>query len=161
MPAGPRCKYPQSLATWLADRTAGESSILRSGWGQLAPPLQGGRRTQHNLLWITPGPRAAPTVLARVRPNFDNACGRRRVPGGRSRPLTHALRVRAAGGHACQVDARGYEELLPHVREVVDEDLRVKVIDLDTLIEIKRSTGRARDAMVVPVLIALRDRQPR
>jgi len=30
--------------------------------------------------------------------------------------------------------------------------------DLETLIEIKRSTGRARDALVVPLLIAIRDR---
>lgn len=55
-------------------------------------------------------------------------------------------------------DARGYEELLPHSREVADGDLRVRIINLDTLIEIKRSTGRARDAMVVPILVALLDR---
>jgi hypothetical protein len=55
-------------------------------------------------------------------------------------------------------DARGYEELWPHSREIADGDLRVRVIDLDTLIEIKRSTGRSRDALIVPVLEALRDR---
>jgi hypothetical protein len=55
-------------------------------------------------------------------------------------------------------DARGYEELVPHSREIVDGDLRVRVLDLDALIEIKRSTGRQRDALVIPVLIALRDR---
>ncbi len=55
-------------------------------------------------------------------------------------------------------DQRGYDELLPHSREIVDGDLRVRVIDLDTLIEIKRTTGRARDQMVVPILVALRDR---
>jgi len=53
-------------------------------------------------------------------------------------------------------DQRGYEELFAHSREIVDGDLRVRVIDLDTLIEIKRSTGRARDQMVVPILLALR-----
>lgn len=56
-------------------------------------------------------------------------------------------------------DGRGYDELLPHTQLVVDGDLRVRVIDLDTLIEIKRSTGRERDALVVPVLTALRKRQ--
>ncbi|MCE9576159.1 MAG: hypothetical protein K8W52_23625 [Deltaproteobacteria bacterium] len=55
-------------------------------------------------------------------------------------------------------DARAYAELLPRSREIVDGDLAVRVIDLDALIEIKRSTGRARDAMVVPLLIAIRDR---
>ena len=54
-------------------------------------------------------------------------------------------------------DHRGYDELFAHSREVVDGDLRVRVLDLDTLITIKQSTGRARDAMVVPILIALRD----
>lgn len=52
-------------------------------------------------------------------------------------------------------DARGYEELEPHAIEVVDGDLRVRVIDLATLIEIKRSTGRVRDHLVVPILEAL------
>ena len=54
-------------------------------------------------------------------------------------------------------DHRGYHELFAHSREVVDGDLRVRVIDLDTLIAIKQSTGRARDQMLVPILIALRD----
>jgi hypothetical protein len=53
-------------------------------------------------------------------------------------------------------DARGYAELLPHSREVSDQDLRMRVLDLDTLIEIKRATGRAKDALVVPILLALR-----
>ena len=54
-------------------------------------------------------------------------------------------------------DGRGYEELLPHSEVVTDQELTVRVIDLDTLIEIKASTGRARDQIVVPVLVALRD----
>lgn len=53
-------------------------------------------------------------------------------------------------------DARGYDELLPHSIEVQDAGLRIRVIDLETLIEIKRSTGRARDALVVPLLLAIR-----
>jgi hypothetical protein len=58
-------------------------------------------------------------------------------------------------------DARGYDDLVAHTREIVDDDLRVRVIDLDTLIEIKKSTGRARDALVVPLLMAIRDRDAR
>jgi len=53
-------------------------------------------------------------------------------------------------------DARGYDDLLAHSREIGDAELRVRVIDLDTLIEIKRSTGRARDALVLPLLLKLR-----
>lgn len=56
-------------------------------------------------------------------------------------------------------DARGYEDLVAHSLEVVDGALRVRVVDLDTLIEIKRSTGRARDALVLPLLLAIRDRR--
>lgn len=59
----------------------------------------------------------------------------------------------------CQLhDRRGYHELFPHSVDVIDADLHVRVVDLDTLIDIKRSTGRARDQMVLPVLLALRDR---
>lgn len=55
-------------------------------------------------------------------------------------------------------DTRGYDELLPHSHVIADGELRVRVVDLDTLIEIKQSTGRVRDALVVPLLMALRDR---
>jgi hypothetical protein len=56
-------------------------------------------------------------------------------------------------------DARGYDELVAHSIEIADGTLRTRVIDLDTLIEIKQSTGRARDALVMPLLLALRDRR--
>ena len=42
--------------------------------------------------------------------------------------------------------------------EITDDKLRVRVVDLDTLIEIKRSTGRARDMLVVPLLLAIKSR---
>jgi hypothetical protein len=54
-------------------------------------------------------------------------------------------------------DGRGYDELVGHTRSITDEGLAMRVIDLDTLIEIKRSTGRPRDALVIPILEALRD----
>lgn len=56
-------------------------------------------------------------------------------------------------------DARGFDDLAPKALEVKDGDLELLVIDLDTLIEIKSSTGRAKDALVVPILRALRDRR--
>ena len=52
-------------------------------------------------------------------------------------------------------DGRGYEDLAPRSVLMESDELRLRVIDLPTLIEIKQSTGRVRDRMVVPVLIAL------
>jgi len=57
-------------------------------------------------------------------------------------------------------DGRGFDELLPHSEVLVDEDRQVRVIDLVTLIEIKSEAGRARDRLILPVLLALlRDRE--
>jgi hypothetical protein len=53
-------------------------------------------------------------------------------------------------------DARGYDELLAHTREIADGELRLRVVDLETLIAIKSSTGRAKDQLVVGILRALR-----
>lgn len=52
-------------------------------------------------------------------------------------------------------DGRGYEELIEHT-DVIDLDgVELRVIDLETLIEIKASTGRAKDRLVVPILLEL------
>jgi hypothetical protein len=59
-------------------------------------------------------------------------------------------------------DGRGYEELLPHSEVLSDGTRRVRVVDLPTLIEIKTSAGRAKDRLVVPLLLALlREREGR
>jgi predicted nucleotidyltransferase len=59
----------------------------------------------------------------------------------------------------CQLhDGRGYEELLPHTTVLTDGASRIRALDLDTLIAVKASTGRARDKLVLPILLALRDR---
>ncbi|MBW2700400.1 MAG: hypothetical protein JRF33_06235 [Deltaproteobacteria bacterium] len=56
----------------------------------------------------------------------------------------------------CQLhDGRDFEDLLPHTVVMSDGDLRLRVIDLDTLIEIKTQAGRAKDRLMLPVLIAL------
>ncbi|MCC7384384.1 MAG: hypothetical protein IT384_21235 [Deltaproteobacteria bacterium] len=54
-------------------------------------------------------------------------------------------------------DGRGYEELEPSTLVLADADLEIRVIDLETLISIKRSTGRAKDRLLVPILLALAD----
>ena len=59
-------------------------------------------------------------------------------------------------------DGRGYEELLAHSEVATDGARQVRIIDLPTLIEIKTAAGRAKDRIVVPVLLALlreRERQ--
>lgn len=52
-------------------------------------------------------------------------------------------------------DGRGYAQLVGQSDLVDLEGLKLRVLDLPTLIEIKASTGRAKDRLVVPVLLAL------
>lgn len=52
-------------------------------------------------------------------------------------------------------DGRGYDELLPDSVEVSDGDLRLRVLNLSSLIAIKSATGRERDKLILPILIAL------
>jgi hypothetical protein len=48
---------------------------------------------------------------------------------------------------------RRYEDLIPNVVELeIETDLTVKVLDLETLIEVKEETGRDKDRAVLPVL---------
>lgn len=55
----------------------------------------------------------------------------------------------------CELDeGRGYEELLPHSELVVDEGRPLRVLDLPTLIEVKTRAARAKDRIVLPVLVA-------
>jgi hypothetical protein len=53
------------------------------------------------------------------------------------------------------IDGRGFEELVSHSESIVDEGAEFLVVDLPTLIEIKTKTGRAKDRLMLPVLIAL------
>lgn len=52
-------------------------------------------------------------------------------------------------------DGRGYGELLGHSEEFADGTLRLKVLDLETLVHVKTAAGRAKDRIAVPILIAL------
>jgi hypothetical protein len=52
-------------------------------------------------------------------------------------------------------DGRGWDELQGNSMTMGDQTLRVHVLDLPTLIEIKSSLGRAKDRLVLPVLLAL------
>ena len=49
-------------------------------------------------------------------------------------------------------------ELLPHTQLLADGPSQIRVLDLETLIAVKAAAGRARDKLVLPILLALRDR---
>jgi len=53
------------------------------------------------------------------------------------------------------IDGRGFEELVSHSESIKDEGAEFLVVDLPTLIELKTKTGRAKDRLMLPVLVAL------
>ena len=58
-------------------------------------------------------------------------------------------------------DGRGFEELLANSVVLEDEGLVLRVLDLPTLIEVKATANRAKDRLVLPILLALLgERQP-
>ena len=55
----------------------------------------------------------------------------------------------------CEISGRrGYEELLPHTTDVDTFGMRLKVLDLPTLIQVKSEAGRPKDLLMIPILIA-------
>lgn len=52
---------------------------------------------------------------------------------------------------------RGYEDLLAHSDDMRVGAITIKVIDLDTLIELKEETGRDKDVAVLAILKRTRD----
>ena len=52
-------------------------------------------------------------------------------------------------------DGRGYDELYDHTDVVEDGDTRIRILDLPTLIDVKAGIGRAKDRLVLPILLAL------
>jgi hypothetical protein len=49
-------------------------------------------------------------------------------------------------------DGRGYEELFPHTVEYQVDHLKIRLLDLPTLIDIKKETGRNKDKAMLPIL---------
>jgi predicted nucleotidyltransferase len=102
-------------------------------------------------------------VLSRLEARVVDPAGRDLKPehaalsgSGQSLLRTRLGRVDVLGALH---DGRGYAELLANA-ETVDFDGRsLRIIDLQTLIEIKSGTGRAKDRFVVPVLLALARRR--
>jgi hypothetical protein len=56
----------------------------------------------------------------------------------------------------CEIDAGlHYEDLIPHTVKMGDECVSFYVLGLAKLIEIKKATGRAKDRLSLPLLIAV------
>ena len=56
---------------------------------------------------------------------------------------------------------RGYDDLLPFTVESLIGDAAVRLLSIETILEIKRTSGRAKDRAIVPLLEAvLRRRSP-
>jgi len=49
---------------------------------------------------------------------------------------------------------RGYDELAPHTTSIDALDLRLRVLDLPTLALVKTESGRAKDRLAVPLILA-------
>ena len=62
----------------------------------------------------------------------------------------------------CEIDGgKGHEELLDHTELFTDEHLSFRVLDLPTLIAVKTRLGRAKDRLMLPVLIATLEERSR
>ena len=59
----------------------------------------------------------------------------------------------------CLHDGRSFDDLIAHTEIVSDGRHDLRVIDLETLIDIKSKAGRAKDKLVLPVLLALKARR--
>jgi hypothetical protein len=55
---------------------------------------------------------------------------------------------------------QGYDELMPHSEVMRDEEIEIRVVDLETLIDIKSKVGRTKDKLVVAdLMVILEERQ--
>lgn len=131
--------------------------------GGVAAILHGAELTTRDVDIV---PRRDADNLTRLRRALEPLQARVRDPAGRV--LEPRWKAMSGSGHHLlttslgPVDVlgevsggMGYEELLPRSEVVEDESLRIRVVDLPTLIEIKTRLGRPRDRLALPVLIAL------
>jgi hypothetical protein len=98
-------------------------------------------------------------VLSRLEGHLLDPAGREREPErlalsepGQSLIRTRLGRIDAMGALH---DGRGYQELAVTAETINFDGRPLRVIDLETLIEIKSGTGGAKDRLVIPILLAL------
>lgn len=112
--------------------------------------------------------RRTPENIARLKALLDDLHAHVRELANRKLPVSqsalagegHVLVATALGPLDCLgtlVEGRGFDELLSQSEKMSDEGIQFRVIDLPTLIEIKQKTGRAKDRLILPVLLALLD----
>jgi len=110
--------------------------------------------------------RRSPENVSRLKTLLDKLDARvrelanRRLPPQESALLGdgHVLLSTRLGPLDCLgtlIDGRGFEELVSHSESIKDEGAEFLVVDLPTLIELKTKTGRAKDRLMLPVLVAL------
>ena len=110
--------------------------------------------------------RRSPENVSRLKTLLDKLDARvrelanRRLPPQESALLGdgHVLLSTRLGPLDCLgtlIDGRGFEELVSHSESIKDEGAEFLVLDLPTLIELKTKTGRAKDRLMLPVLVAL------
>ena len=99
------------------------------------------------------------SLLERLDTKVRDPAGRQLVPN-RSHleakgPLLLSTSLGPLDPMASLADGRGYDELLPHSIQSDESDILVRILDLETLIEVKNAAGRAKDRLMLPVLLAL------
>jgi len=110
--------------------------------------------------------RRSPENVSRLKALLDELDARvrelanRRLPPQESALLGegHVLLSTRLGPLDCLgtlIDGRGFEELVSHSESIKDEGVEFLLVDLPTLIELKTKTGRAKDRLMLPVLVAL------
>jgi hypothetical protein len=100
-------------------------------------------------------------ILARLDACFrGDLAGRRLAPSAQHLLGSGQLLLSTALGPLdclCVLhDGRGFDELLPHTVTLAVEGRSVRVLDLDTLIEVKTKAGREKDKLTVGHLLLLR-----
>jgi hypothetical protein len=118
------------------------------------------RRTAENLDRLE-------VLLARLDAVARDPAGRRLPPNRSHLESGGVLQLDTSLGPfdpmAKLADGRGYDELLAHSVAIQAEGFQLLVLDLPTLIEVKVAVSRAKDRLMLPVLLALlaeRDRTP-
>ena len=110
--------------------------------------------------------RRSPENVSRLKTLLDELDARvreladRRLPPQESALLGdgHVLLSTNLGPLDCLgtlIDGRGFDELIFHSETIKDEGVEFLVVDLPTLIELKTKSGRAKDRLMLPVLVAV------
>lgn len=170
MPTRSRASGPFDL-TQLIDGLAGVDYVIVGG---VAGTLHGSPRLTLDLDIV---PDSSAANVGRLAAALERLGATIREPGHRHLPVSAALLhdgAHAAVGGQLRLrtrfgpldvlwrlhDGRDYRELSRRSVILSDDERRVRVVDLDALIDIKEAAGRARDREDVAYLKRIRQRRP-